>query len=514
MELNNRFVFNPKEGIDNPTMVIAEDAERPPGPSPRLCVLKKEEGEYFGFHLRVERGTSGHVVRHVEAWGLAEKGGLREGDRVLEVNELFVADLGHTEVAHRIQESGPQLCMLVLDGEEYEQAVAQGQDLKELASAQRGEGWRPPRLCHITRDPVTGLGLSILPVEGEKGKFTISPVSGGPAERAGVRKGDRLIWINGAMACELTHSAISKMVKKCSDHMTVLVIDSEGEANYTRRRMPILPAVADAQNMPYRPRRLHLQQGPHGYGFFLRQEKTSAGRTVHMLREVDAGSPAELAGIKDGELLLEVNGESTECLSHENVVSRFRQSGQQVTLTTMTLHGQEFYTMLGLSPLLFTEDHSSSKEQKEESAAPEQSAAVIKLPAPRTEAQGEPLVEPSLRLCVLQRGAVGFGFHLGCIQQKPGIFINQLAPGGPGESSGLLPGDVVVEVNGQNVEEECLEDVILLMKIGGYSLSMLVVDRPGYEWMKKNGKPITAEKVIKASEVKENVNPSPTQPLF
>ncbi|XP_022523387.2 PDZ domain containing 3b isoform X1 [Astyanax mexicanus] len=516
MELTNRFVFNPKEGIDNPTMVIIEDGERPSGPSPRLCVLKKEDGENFGFHLRVERGLCGHVVRHVDPWGVAEKAGLRDGDCVLEVNELFVADLGHVEVARRIQESGSQLCMLVLDGEEYEQAVAQSQNLKELASAQRGGDWSPPRLCHITRDHVTGLGFSILPVEGEKGKFTISPVSGGPAEKAGVRKGDRLIWIDGALACELTHTAISKMVKKCSDDMTVLVIDSKGEMSYTRRRMPILPALADAQSMPYRPKRLHLERAPNGYGFLLRHERTPAGHKVHMLREVDAGSPAELAGVKDGELLLEVNGESTDGLIHEEVVSRFRLSGQKVTITTMALNGQEFYTKLGLSPLLFTEDHCSTKKQTEQPASPEPSAAVMKLAAPLAKAQEDPQtqVQPSIRLCVLQRGAVGFGFHLGYVQQKPGTFINQVAPGGPGGRSGLLQGDVVVEVNGQNVEEECLEDVILLMKMGGNTLSLLVVDRPGYEWMKQNREPISAEKAVKASEVKEDVNPSHTKPPF
>lgn len=40
----------------------------------------------------------------------------------------------------------------------------------------------------------------------------MSPVSGGSAEKAGIEKRDRLIWINGAMAGELTNSAISKMV--------------------------------------------------------------------------------------------------------------------------------------------------------------------------------------------------------------------------------------------------------------------------------------------------------------
>lgn len=54
--------------------------------------------------------------------------------------------------------------------------------------------------------------MHCVPSAGEKGKLSISLITGGPAEKAGLRKGDRLIWINGAMACELTHSAINKMV--------------------------------------------------------------------------------------------------------------------------------------------------------------------------------------------------------------------------------------------------------------------------------------------------------------
>lgn len=72
------------------------------------------------------------------------------------------------------------------------------------------------------------------------------------------------------------------------------------------------------------------------------------GFTVHMVREVDKGSPAELGSVKEGEMLLEVNGESTESLSHNEVVSKIRQSGQQVTLTTMPPQGQDFYTQVNI----------------------------------------------------------------------------------------------------------------------------------------------------------------------
>ncbi|KAJ8388349.1 hypothetical protein AAFF_G00135030 [Aldrovandia affinis] len=405
-----------------------------PGLEPRLCVLRREEGESFGFHLRIERGCQGHVIRQVEPWGVAERSGLRDGDRLLEVNENFIDDVGHLEVAQRIQVGGPQLCLLVLGGEEYDQAVSEGHDLRALARGHHGQDCTRPRLCYVTRDTCTGMGMSIIAVEGEKGRYSVSTVTDGPAERAGVRRGDRLMWINGAMVSELTQSAINKMVKKCADHLTMLVIDSESERSYARLRMPILPAMAGTHNLPHRPRRLHLLQGPEGYGFLLRQEKTASGRIAHRLREVDAGSPAEKAGMQDGDALLAVNGEAVESLEHEDIVHRIRQSGQQVTLTTIHAQGRDFFTQLGLSPLLFCEDHPHEKEQKNTTvlSADSPKELTTDLPCPR--------------LCVFDRGPTDFGFHLGCVQQEAGTFIAQVAVGGPGQKAGLFEGDVVVEV--------------------------------------------------------------------
>lgn len=60
-------------------------------------------------------------------------------------------------------------------------------------------------------------------------------------------------------------------------------------------------------------------------------------------------------------------------------------------------------------------------------------------------------------------------------------------------------------MNGQNVEKESVEDVILHVKRGGDTLSLLVVDQRGYDWLKKNGKPITLNKLAPISEVHDNV---------
>ncbi|CAB1348538.1 unnamed protein product [Coregonus sp. 'balchen'] len=458
-----RFTFNPKEGIDNPALCISDDPDPDLSPVPRLCQIKCKEGQSLGFNLRMERSCRGYVVRQVDPWSPAELSGLKDGDRVL-------------EVVQRIQACGLQLFLLVLSGEEYKEALAQGLDLQALTRAYRGETCSRPRLCHITRDPVLGLGISIIPIE----------VSEGPAERAGVRSGDRLVWINGARVSTLTHSAI--------------IIDRESEASYIRRKLPILPIMAGSHNLPHRPTTMHLVQGSDGYGFLLRQERlSSGGRIAHLLREVDVGSPAEEAGMQDGDLLLAVNGQPSESMEHEDIVRKVRKSGKRVSLTTISIHGRDFYTQLGLSPLLFHEDSLPEAEgmRKTESPCAEIQDGLRK---------NEHGSLPCPRLCVLQREESGFGFNLGCVQHEPGTFIGQVVVKGSGHRAGLWEGDVVVEVNGQNVENEYFEDVVMLIKKSETSLKLLVVERSGYERLKQSGLPITPGVILHSTQVLEKTN--------
>uniref|UniRef100_UPI0037E8212E Na(+)/H(+) exchange regulatory cofactor NHE-RF3-like n=1 Tax=Semicossyphus pulcher TaxID=241346 RepID=UPI0037E8212E len=353
-----RFTFNPKEGIDNPALVISDDPEPDRSLVPRLCQLKRLEGQSFGFYLRTDRSSRGLEVREVQSWSPAEHSGLRDADRVLEVNEEYVENMDFNRVVRKIQTCGLHLFLLVLGREEYEQAVSLGVNMQTLARASKRDGWSRPRLCHISRQPEVGLGMAVVSVEaGQKGQFVVITVADGPAETAGVQSGDRLIWINGVTASALTHSSLSRTVKRGGDSVTVLVVHSDSESAYVRRKMPILPVLAESCSLPHTAKTMSLVKGRDGYGFLLRQERLAGSRRiVHVLREVDAESPAEGAGMHDGDLLLAVNGEPVESVEHEDIVKIIRRSGDEVVLTSVSIPGREFYRQLGVSPLFFHDD--------------------------------------------------------------------------------------------------------------------------------------------------------------
>ncbi|KAL7401255.1 hypothetical protein ABVT39_025578 [Epinephelus coioides] len=389
-----RFTFNPKEGIDNPALVITDDPEPDQSLVPRLCQLKRLEGQRFGFYLWMDQSSRGFEVRDVEPWSPAEHSGLRDGDRVLEVNEEYVNNMDFYRVVRKIQSCGLLLFLLVLRREGYQQAVSTGMDLQTLAKASKGDCWSRPRLCHISRHLEHGLGMAIVPVQGQKGQYMVRTVTDGPAEKAGVCTGDRLIWLNGVMVSTLTHSTLNRIVKKSGDSMTVLVIDSESESCNVRRKMPILPVVSECCSLPHTAKTMHLVKGHDGYGFLLKQEKLAGTQLkVHVLREVDVGSPAEGARMEDGDLLLAVNGKPVESMEHENIVREIRQSGDKVTLTSISLPGRDFYRKLGISPLLF-HDKSPLQDDRQQTAD-----GCLSYPT----------------VCVQEREETGSGFHSDCV---------------------------------------------------------------------------------------------------
>ncbi|NXL64040.1 NHRF4 protein, partial [Chordeiles acutipennis] len=383
-----KFEFNPKDGIDNPALSLTEDTGGDGVGEPRFYFLSKGSTETFGFCLHEEQGCHGHIIRQIELGGLAQRRGLQDGDRLLQVNGHFVDHMDHHRVVQKIKASGNQVLLAVLDSSSYEAAKALGKDLSQMLPADIR-----PRLCHITRDK-SGFGFSVSSPEGKvgsrmpvprfllmqhprllllcsagvKGTFQLSVWQDGPAERAGVPPGSWLLELNGASVKSYSHTQLARKVrapsavgrrtgagniaerpafpiqlKQSGSKVTLLVASSAVEEFYRLRGLRITAALADTSWLPFKVRELHMVKGPAGYGFLLKEDDCISGATGQFLWDVDAGLPAEQAGMKEGDRLLAVNGESIEGLDHQQTVLRIRAHDDQVTLLVIDPAGDEFY---------------------------------------------------------------------------------------------------------------------------------------------------------------------------
>ncbi|XP_077019866.1 Na(+)/H(+) exchange regulatory cofactor NHE-RF1 [Tamandua tetradactyla] len=100
---------------------------------------------------------------------------------------------------------------------------------------------------------------------------------------------------------------------------------------------------------------------------------------------------------------------------------------------------------------------------------------------------------PLPRLCCLEKGPNGYGFHLHGEKGKVGQFIRLVEPSSPAEKAGLLAGDRLVAVNGENVETETHQQVVSRIRAALNAVRLLVVDPETDERLQKLGVQVREE---------------------
>lgn len=84
--------------------------------TPRLChVIKKENFDGYGFNLHAEKGKPGQYIGKVDDGSPAETSGLKQGDRILEVNGCSIGNETHKQVVQRIKALANEVQLLVVD---------------------------------------------------------------------------------------------------------------------------------------------------------------------------------------------------------------------------------------------------------------------------------------------------------------------------------------------------------------------------------------------------------------
>lgn len=87
-------------------------------PRPRLChLIKWPDFDGYGFNLHAEKSRNSHLIGTVDENSPAELAGLRQGDFIIEVNDVNVSNENHKQVVERIKTIPSETKLLVLDAE-------------------------------------------------------------------------------------------------------------------------------------------------------------------------------------------------------------------------------------------------------------------------------------------------------------------------------------------------------------------------------------------------------------
>ncbi|XP_037062359.1 Na(+)/H(+) exchange regulatory cofactor NHE-RF3-like [Peromyscus leucopus] len=204
--------------------------------------------------------------------------------------------------------------------------------------------------------------------------------------------------------------------------------------------------------------KLSKQEGQN-YGFFLLIEKDTNG---HLVRVIEKGSPAEKAGLLDGDRVLRIKGVFVDKEEHTQVVDLVRKSRNSVTL--MVLDGDSYEKAI-----------KKQVDLKELDLSQREPALNDKKPGPVMNGAVETCAQPWL--CYLVKEGSSFGFSLKTIQGKKGVYLTDITPQGVAMRAGVLTDDLLVEVNGENVENASHEEVVAKVKKAGSCIVFLLVDK-------------------------------------
>ncbi|XP_053671767.1 Na(+)/H(+) exchange regulatory cofactor NHE-RF2 [Anopheles nili] len=83
---------------------------------PRMChVVKRADFDGYGFNLHAEKGRPGQYIGKVDDGSPAEAAGLRQGDRIIEVNGQNITTETHKKVVELIKAVPNETRLLVID---------------------------------------------------------------------------------------------------------------------------------------------------------------------------------------------------------------------------------------------------------------------------------------------------------------------------------------------------------------------------------------------------------------
>jgi hypothetical protein len=231
---------------------------------------------------------------------------------------------------------------------------------------------------------------------------------------------------------------------------------------------------------------IQKQDSSQEYGFNLHAEKKG-----QFIGAVDQGSPADLAGLKQGDRIFAVNGASIVGTPHKTVVSWIKSDPLKCEMLVVSENDYQWYNENNIPiDMSLPNIIRVCKEKRQPAGSRSAVGGSGKTP---------PMQLPPPRLCRLQKHSLAdeFGFNLHAERGK-GHFIGSVDKGGIGDRAGLVMGQRIVGVNDKPIYPDTPhKEVVSLIKKDPLCTELLVVSEEVDRWYAENGASFSFENAIR-----------------
>ncbi|XP_076631328.1 whirlin protein dyschronic isoform X6 [Colletes latitarsis] len=189
--------------------------------------------------------------------------------------------------------------------------------------------------------------------------------------------------------------------------------------------------------------------------YFAPQDREAQSGVGVYISRVEEGSVAERAGLRPGDTILEVNGTPFRAVTHEEALKMLK----SCRTLSMTVRGPALDPRCRVGhPVWSTSGRQQSCSWMDRQGRPASPPPVYpprdSRYCPRTR-KVELCIEPGQSLGLMIRGGLEYGL---------GIYVTGVDKDSVADRAGLLVGDQIIEVNGQNFEEATHDEAVQILK--------------------------------------------------